>query len=85
VNQKVQCLLTETPQLSAEESPVTSIPVQESKKLVASVTEYVGDFSLIPTSATEHFKNIGTTHNGIRERGIHTKSANRGWRMVAKW
>jgi len=85
MNQKVQCLLKETDQLSAEESPVTSIPVQESKKLVASVTEYVGDFSLIPTSWIDRVQLIGSVHEGIREKGIHTKSANKGWRMVAKW
>ena len=80
-----QSLLLETSELSETESPVVSIPVAKSEKLSQRVPQFVGDFSLIPTSWIERAQLIGSTHAGIRERGVHTQSANKGWRMVAKW
>ena len=80
-----QSLVIETPELSGRESQVESIPVGKSKKLSQRVPQLVGDFSLIPTSWVERAQLIGSTHEGIREKGIHTKSANKGWRVIAKW
>ena len=80
-----QSLLTETPELSGRESLVESIPVGKSKKLSQCVPQFVGDFSLIPTSWIERAQLIGSTHEGIHEKGVHTKSANKGWKVTAKW
>jgi len=80
-----QSLLMETPELSGRKSPVESIPVAKSEKLSQRVPQIVGDFSLIPTSWIERAQLIGSTHEGIREKGIHTKSARKGWSMTAKW
>ena len=80
-----QSLLLETPELSGRESPVGSIPVAKNEKLSQRVPQIVGDFSLIPTSWIDRAQLIGSTHAGIREKGVHTKSANKGWRLVAKW
>jgi len=79
-----QSLLLETSELSETESPVVSIPVAKSEKLSQRVPQIV-DFSLIPTSWIERAQLIGSTHAGIREKGVRTKSASKGWRMVAKW
>ena len=73
----------ETPVL--EKSPVESFPVITGKKLSVCVPEIVGDFSLIPTSWIERIQFIGTVHPGVREKGIRTRSAERGWRLVARW
>jgi len=73
----------ETPVL--ENSPVESFPVITGKKLSSIVKEYVGDFSLIPTSAIDHIERIGNTQKQVREKGINTKSARKGWRMTAAW
>ncbi len=85
VSQRFQNLAIEAPKLSGRENPVESIPVGKSKKLSQSVAQIVGDFSLIPTNWIDHAQLIGSTHAGIRQKGNHTKSANKGWRMVAKW
>ena len=80
-----QSLLLETSKLLETESPVESIPVVKSEKLSQRMPQIVGDFSLIPTSWIERAQLIGSTHAGIRGKGVHTKSANKGWRLVAKW
>ena len=85
VSKRIQNLTIEAPKLSGRESPVESIPVGKSEKLSQNVPQFVGDFSLIPTSWYDRAQLIGSTHTGIREKGVHTKSANKGWRMVAKW
>ena len=85
VSKRIQNLTIEAPKLSGRESPVESIPVGKSEKLSQHVPQFVGDFYLIPTSWSERAQLIGSTHAGIRERGVHTKSANKGWELVAKW
>ena len=63
--------------------PVESSPVKTGKKL--SVAQVVGDFSILPTNAIDQIGLIGS----IKLRGIRTptatKSAKKGFRMVAKW
>ncbi len=85
VSQRFQSLVIEAPKLLGRESPVVSTPVGKSQKLSQRVPQIVGDFSLIPTSWIDRAQLIGSTHAGIREKGVHTKSANKGWRLVAKW
>jgi len=66
------------------ESPVASIPVNVDEKL-SSMEKVVGDFSLIPTNAMDLLGLIGTQQlEGIRIPS-GTKSARKGWRLIAKW
>jgi hypothetical protein len=65
-----------------ENNPV-SCPVITGKKL--SVKKVVGDFSLLPTTAMDLIGLIGHQQlEGIRI-PTSTKSAKKGFRMVAKW
>ena len=65
-----------------ENNPV-SYPVISGKKL--SVKKVVGDFSLLPTTAMDLMGLIGNQQlEGIRM-PTGTKSAKKGFRMVAKW
>ena len=68
-----------------ENSPVESFPVIADTKLSPLRTKVVGDFSLIPTRWIDRVQLIGSVQEGIREKGIHTKSANKGWKVTAKW
>jgi hypothetical protein len=64
-------------------TPVESSLVKTGKKL--SRAQLVGDFSMIPTNAIDHIGLIGS----VNLRGIKiptgTKSAKKGWRVIAKW
>jgi len=63
--------------------PVESSLVKTGKKL--SRAQLVGDFSLIPTTAIDHIGLIGS----VKLRGIRiptaTKSAKKGFKVIAKW
>lgn len=62
-------------------NPVESFPVKADKKL----SIVVGDFSMIPTSAIELLCMIGNTQMYGKSVYIGTKSAKKGWRLIAKW
>jgi len=70
-------------QPTLKKSPVESFPVVAGKKL--SIAQVVGDFSLIPTTAIDHIGLIGS----VKLRGIRiptaTKSAKKGFKVIAKW
>ena len=63
--------------------PVESFPVVTDKKL--SAKKVVGDFSLIPTTAIDLIGLVAS----LQLEGIKipsgTKSAKKGWRLIAKW
>ena len=84
MQQKAQILLGGE-KFALVNSLVESFPVKANEKLSQRVPQIVGDFSLIPTSWYDRAQLIGSTHAGIREKGVHTKSANKGWELVAKW
>jgi len=84
MQQKAQILLGGE-KFALVNSLVESFPVKANEKLSKRVPQFVGDFSSIPTSWFERAQLIGSTHAGIRNRGVHTKSVNNGWRLVAKW
>lgn len=67
-----------------KKSQVESFPVKTDKKL-STIAQVVGDFSLIPTNAIDQIGLIGST----KLRGIRiptgTKSAKKGFRVIAKW
>lgn len=66
---------------SALKNSQVSFPVKADKKL----SKIVGDFSIIPTSATELIGIIGNQQlKGIRIPS-GTKSVKKGFRVVAKW
>lgn len=65
-----------------KKSQVASGPVTADKKLV---TQIVGDFSLIPTNAIDQIGLIGSTKMREIRVPTGTKSAKKGFRMVAKW
>ena len=67
-----------------ENNLVASIPVIADKKL-SSIAQVVGDFSLIPKSAIDLLGLIGSLQlKGIKV-PTSTKSAKKGWRLIAKW
>ena len=67
-----------------KKSQVESFPVIADKKL-SSVAQVVGDFSLIPTTAMDLLGIVGSLQlKGIRI-PTATKSAKKGWRLIAKW
>ncbi len=66
-----------------KKSQVESIPVVADKKL--SNAQVVGDFSLIPTNAIDQIGLIGSRQLAKRQISTATKSAKKGFRVVAKW
>ena len=84
MKQQTQLLLENEKSAFGNESPVESIPVYADEKL-STVTELVGDFSLIPITAMDLLGLIGTQQlEGIKI-PTSTKSAKKGWRLTAKW
>jgi len=63
--------------------PVESFPVVTDKKL--SAKKVVGDFSLIPTTAIDQIGLIGSIKLREIRIPVTTKSAKKGWRLIAKW
>jgi len=74
-----QFLITEAVQLTPANNLVESTPVEVSKKLSQNTVEE------IPKNSHMSLHEMRRHFSVFYKNGRHTKSAKKGWRVVAKW